>query len=207
MRQASQGDGAVRPAGSRWTPRPPHFAAEGEAVIYLHMDGRRASSTSSTTSRSSQSSLARIARSSFLKGKGSPSSAACRSCSGPFIPSSRLANRALDLRSAAALRESRRQGLLPAGDAHGPVQPRAGRAAAPHRQPESGLRIDRQLGDVWPRQRRIRTCRASSCSSPAASFPAAARACWGSGFLPSVYQGVQCRSQGDPVLFVSNPRA
>jgi len=28
---------------------------------------------------------------------------------------------------------------------------------------------------------------------------------WGSGFLPSVYQGVQCRSQGDPVLFLSDP--
>lgn len=28
---------------------------------------------------------------------------------------------------------------------------------------------------------------------------------WGSGFLPSVYQGVQCRSKGDPVLFLSNP--
>jgi hypothetical protein len=29
---------------------------------------------------------------------------------------------------------------------------------------------------------------------------------WGSGFLPTVYQGVQCRSQGDPVLYVSNPK-
>lgn len=28
---------------------------------------------------------------------------------------------------------------------------------------------------------------------------------FGSGFLPSVYQGVQCRTQGDPVLYVSNP--
>jgi hypothetical protein len=28
---------------------------------------------------------------------------------------------------------------------------------------------------------------------------------FGSGFLPSVYQGVQCRSQGEPVLFVSDP--
>ncbi|MCA9150179.1 MAG: DUF1501 domain-containing protein, partial [Planctomycetales bacterium] len=28
---------------------------------------------------------------------------------------------------------------------------------------------------------------------------------YGSGFLPSVYQGVQCRSKGDPVLFVSDP--
>ena len=28
---------------------------------------------------------------------------------------------------------------------------------------------------------------------------------FGSGFLPSVFQGVQCRSKGDPVLYVSNP--
>ena len=28
---------------------------------------------------------------------------------------------------------------------------------------------------------------------------------WGSGFLPSVYQGVQCRSVGDPVLYLGNP--
>ncbi|MBI1349035.1 DUF1501 domain-containing protein [bacterium] len=28
---------------------------------------------------------------------------------------------------------------------------------------------------------------------------------YGSGFLPSVYQGVQCRSQGDPVLYASDP--
>ncbi len=28
---------------------------------------------------------------------------------------------------------------------------------------------------------------------------------FGAGFLPSVYQGVQCRSKGDPVLYVSNP--
>ncbi|MFI5156651.1 MAG: DUF1501 domain-containing protein, partial [Chitinophagales bacterium] len=28
---------------------------------------------------------------------------------------------------------------------------------------------------------------------------------WGSGFLPSVYQGVQCRSEGDPVLFIKDP--
>ena len=28
---------------------------------------------------------------------------------------------------------------------------------------------------------------------------------WGSGFLPSSYQGVKLRSQGDPVLFLKNP--
>jgi hypothetical protein len=36
-------------------------------------------------------------------------------------------------------------------------------------------------------------------------FPDAGKSVWGSGFLPSVYQGVQCRSVGDPVLFLTNP--
>jgi hypothetical protein len=35
--------------------------------------------------------------------------------------------------------------------------------------------------------------------------PDAGKSLWGSGFLPSVYQGVQCRTQGDPVLFLSDP--
>ena len=37
------------------------------------------------------------------------------------------------------------------------------------------------------------------------SFPDAGKSVWGSGFLPSVYQGVQCRSEGDPVLFIQDP--
>ena len=35
--------------------------------------------------------------------------------------------------------------------------------------------------------------------------PDAGKSVWGSGFLPSLYQGVQCRSEGDPVLFLSDP--
>ncbi|WP_422932102.1 DUF1501 domain-containing protein [Singulisphaera sp. PoT] len=35
--------------------------------------------------------------------------------------------------------------------------------------------------------------------------PSGGQAIWGSGFLPSVYQGIQCRSKGDPILYVSNP--
>lgn len=37
------------------------------------------------------------------------------------------------------------------------------------------------------------------------SNPDAGKQVWGSGFLPSVYQGVQCRSKGDPVLYLSSP--
>ena len=35
--------------------------------------------------------------------------------------------------------------------------------------------------------------------------PSGGQSCWGNGFLPSVFQGVQCRSKGDPVLYVSDP--
>ena len=36
--------------------------------------------------------------------------------------------------------------------------------------------------------------------------PDAGQSIWGSGFLPSVYQGVQCRTDGEPVLYVSDPK-
>ncbi len=35
--------------------------------------------------------------------------------------------------------------------------------------------------------------------------PDGGKACWGSGFLPTLYQGVEFRSQGSPVLFLANP--
>ena len=37
------------------------------------------------------------------------------------------------------------------------------------------------------------------------SDPTGGKACWGSGFLPGAYQGVQCRSVGDPILYTGNP--
>jgi hypothetical protein len=35
--------------------------------------------------------------------------------------------------------------------------------------------------------------------------PDGGKSCWGSGFLPSHYQGVEFRSKGDPVLFLRDP--
>jgi hypothetical protein len=36
--------------------------------------------------------------------------------------------------------------------------------------------------------------------------PSGGKSVWGSGFLPSVFQGVQCRNEGEPILYVSNPQ-
>jgi hypothetical protein len=35
--------------------------------------------------------------------------------------------------------------------------------------------------------------------------PTGGKSLWGGGFLPSVYQGVQCRSAGEPILYANNP--
>ncbi|MCB0826947.1 MAG: DUF1501 domain-containing protein [Armatimonadetes bacterium] len=35
--------------------------------------------------------------------------------------------------------------------------------------------------------------------------PDGGKACWGSGFLPSQHQGVEFRSNGEPILFITNP--
>ncbi len=42
--------------------------------------------------------------------------------------------------------------------------------------------------------------------SSGAKGPSGGNSNWGSGFLPTAYQGVQFRSGGDPVLYLSNPR-
>jgi hypothetical protein len=36
--------------------------------------------------------------------------------------------------------------------------------------------------------------------------PTGGKSLWSSGFLPSVYQGVQCRSAGEPILYVTDPK-
>ena len=41
---------------------------------------------------------------------------------------------------------------------------------------------------------------------PGGTDPSGGKSLWGSGYLPSVFQGVQCRSTGDPILYVSNPK-
>jgi hypothetical protein len=36
--------------------------------------------------------------------------------------------------------------------------------------------------------------------------PTGGKALWSTGYLPTVYQGVQCRTTGDPILYVSDPK-
>jgi len=38
------------------------------------------------------------------------------------------------------------------------------------------------------------------------SDPTGGKSAWGSGILPSVFQGVQCRTAGEPILYVNDPK-
>jgi len=37
------------------------------------------------------------------------------------------------------------------------------------------------------------------------NLPGGGKSLWSNGYLPPVHQGVQCRAQGDPILYISNP--
>ncbi|MBL9142223.1 MAG: DUF1501 domain-containing protein [Verrucomicrobiaceae bacterium] len=63
--------------------------------------------------------------------------------------------------------------------------------------PKHGKRLPERDNDLRPRQRERQHSRFVVLLSGGQN-PDAGKAAWGSGFLPSVYQGVQCRSEGDP---------
>ena len=110
------------------------------------------------------------------------------------------------VRAAAAPGDGRRRHRHRQVDGDRRVQPRARPDPDEHRLAAVRPAEPGRLGHstAWAASRR--TCPASSSSAPARRAPAAATRNWGSGFLPTVYQGVQFRSSGDPVLYLSNPR-
>ncbi len=71
--------------------------------------------------------------------------------------------------------------------------------------PRAGPAVDGVVGHLRPRLGEREPAGLRRADLQRRRSPAAARARWGSGFLPSVFQGVQCRSKGDPVLYVSDP--
>ena len=84
---------------------------------------------------------------------------------------------------------------------------RASRSSRPAPSWPDGRASARGFPTAWAA--RTATCRRSWSWCPRApDGPAISRSTtglWGSGFLPSKYQGVKFRSTGDPVLYLSNP--
>ena len=184
-------------------PKPPHFPARAKHVIYLHMAG----APPQLELFDYKPKLVE------LNGQPCPESlykkAAVRVHQGhpkllgtPYKFTQHGKRRRRAVRAAAAPGEGRRRHRDRPLDAHRPVQPRPGAALLQHRladigRPSMGSWITYGLGTREPGPARLRR------ADLRRNGPDGGTSLWGSGFLPSVYQGVQFRSQGDPVLYVS----
>ena len=206
--------------GERPSPRPPPrladplapqaaaLRAEGEARhLSCSWPARRATWSCSTTSRSWRSSTARCRRPELLKGYRAA-----------FInPNSKLLGPKFKFakhgQCGAELSE-----LLPhlakvvddiaivksmVTDAfnHAPAQILMNTGSQQFGRPSIGAWVT-----VRPGQRVAGPARLRRLQHRQQGHRAAATRNWGSGFLPTVYQGVPFRSSGEPVLYLSNPR-
>ena len=117
--------------------------------------------------------------------------------------------RRLGQRTAAAHRQRRRRAVLHQVDAHRGDQPRPGHHLLPDRRaswpgrPSIGAWLSYGLGSENQRPAGLRRHDLAGQRQPD-DQPLYDRL-WGSGFLPTQYQGVKFRSGGDPVLYLSNP--
>lgn len=186
------------------TPRLPHFAPKAKQVIYLHMVGAPSHLDLFDNKPLLQKYDGKPCPKEFLEGKrfaflrGHPSIAASRfqfgrhGRSGQEI-SELLPNLARISDDIAIVKSIRTDEFN-----HGPAQlflhtgfGRAGR-------PSFGSWVNYGLGA----ENKNLPAYVVLLSGPLAG---AGTSLWSTGFLPSVYQGVQFRSTGDPVLFLSNP--
>ena len=183
--------------------KPPHFAAEGEERHLPVHDGRAlASSTCSTTSRSSRQLHGQPSPTSSSRASGSRSSRACRSCSARRTRSAATGSRARRISSLLPHLTRRSSTTSPSCKSvhtdqfnHAPAQLFMNTGHTLVGRPSMGSWLTYGLGTE-----NRRTCPASSCPDLGETDPAAGSACWEQRLPADVYQGVQFRSQGDPVL-------
>ena len=186
-------------------PKKPHFPAKAKAVIYLHMAGSPSvldlfdhkPQLNELNGKPCPESYIRGQQFAFIKGTpkllGSPHKFAPRGKSGQVM-SDLLPNLATVADELAVVRSMYTDQFN-----HAPAQlfvhtgsPRLGR-------PSMGSWVSYGLGS----ENKDLPGFVVLVSSPIA--PDGGASLWGSGFLPTVHQGVQLRSQGEPVLFLNNP--
>jgi hypothetical protein len=196
---------AGAPASDPLAPKPPHFPARAKRIIYLHMAGSPSTldlfdykpKLIELNGKPCPESYIRGQQFAFIKGVpkllGTPHKFAKHGRSGQEISSAlpHLARVADDIAIVKSMRTDQFN--------HAPAQlflhtgsPRLGR-------PSMGSWLSYGLGS----ENRDLPGFVVLVSGTAA--PDGGASLWGSGFLPTVHQGVQLRSQGDPVMFLSNP--
>ena len=198
--------GGAGPGADPLAPKQPHFPAKARRVIFLHMAGAPSTldlfdhkpKLKQLNGQPCPESYIRGQQFAFIKGRprllGSPHRFARHGKSGQLMSNilPHLATVADDIAIVRSLHTDQFN--------HAPAQlfvhtgsPRLGR-------PGMGAWLSYGLGT----ENRNLPSFVVLVSGTAA--PDGGASLWGSGFLPTIHQGVQLRSQGDPVLFLSNPK-
>ncbi len=207
LRCMMDGDVRAAPAAAAnpLAPRPPHFAPKVKRVIYLHMSGAPPHLDLFDYKPELVKHTGELAPDSFIKGKrfaftsgtpkllGTPRTFAQHGPGGIWM--SDAVPRLHDVADELCVIKS----MYTDQFNHAPAElllftgsPRAGR-------PSMGSWVTYGLGSENENLPGFVVLISSGVQ------PSGGQSCWGSGFIPSVFQGVQCRSKGDPVLYVSDP--
>ena len=186
-------------------PRPPHFAPRAKCVIYLHMAG----APSQLELFDYKPELAKLdgqdCPQSFLEGKkfafirGVPKMLASQAVFKQHGQSGALISNYLPHLTSVVDDLSFLKAVTTDQFNHAPAQLLMQTGNARLGRPSMGSWVTYGLGSE------NNNLPAFVVLTSGGNNPDAGKSIWGSGFLPSVYQGVQCRSEGDPVLFIKDP--
>jgi Protein of unknown function (DUF1501) len=188
------------------TPRPPHFAGKAKAVIYLHMAGAPSQldlfdykpALHKLDGQLCPESLLAGKRFAFIRGVpkllGPQANFQQRGQSGAWISDNlpHLCTVADELAFLKAVNTDQFN--------HAPAQLMMHTGSARLGRPSIGAWATYGLGSENS------NLPGYVVLTSGGQNPDAGKAVWGSGFLPSVYQGVQCRSEGEPVLYLQDPK-
>jgi hypothetical protein len=195
----------VKAPANPLAPKPPHFVGKAKHVIYIHMAGSPSQldlfdhkpKLNELNGQPCPESLFKNERFAFIKGVpkmlGTPHTFAKYGQCGAEL-SNLLPNIATIVDDIAIVKS-----MVTEQFNHAPAQLFLNTGSAQLGRPSMGSWLTYGLGSENENLPGFVVL----ISSP--QGPDGGTSLWGSGFLPSVYQGVQFRSQGDPVLYVSNP--
>ena len=198
---------AVEPAtpSNPLAPKPPHFPAKARRIIYLHMAGSPSQldlfdykpKLQELNGKDCPESLFKKERFAFIKGipkmLGTPHKFERHGKSGTEL-SQLLPHLATVVDDIAVVKSMHTDQFN-----HAPAQLFLHTGASRQGRPSMGAWLTYGLGSE------SRDLPAFVVLVSGGKTPDGGSSLWGSGFLPTIYQGIQCRSQGEPVLYVSNP--
>ncbi len=206
LNKPSAGSDGAAAAGNPNAPRPPHFLPKAKRVIYLHMSGAPPQQDlfdfkpklNELHMQPCPESLLKNERFAFIKGRpkmlGSPHKFAKRGKCGTWVSDllPRISEHVDDLAIVRSMQTDQFN--------HAPAELLIYTGSARNGGAAMGSWVTYGLGSE------NENLPGFVVLISGGTDPTGGKALWSTSFLPTVYQGVQCRTVGDPILYVSNPK-